>query len=124
MSETAKILGQVGEDFAAKYLEKNNYKILDRNYKIRAAEIDIIAEKDNAIIFVEVKTRSNIRHGFPVEAVDLKKQKRIISAASVYLQDEKYFDFNCRFDVIEVYSVGDELKLRHIENAFEVTSEF
>jgi len=71
-----------------------------------------------------VKTRSNIRHGFPVEAVNLRKQKRIIEGASVFLQDEKYFDFNCRFDVIEVYSVGDELELRHIENAFEVTSDF
>lgn len=124
MSETANILGKVGEDFSAKYLEAQGYKIIDRNYKIRTAEIDIIAEKDNTIIFVEVKTRSNIRHGFPVEAVNLKKQKRIIQAASVFLQDEKYFDCACRFDVIEVYSVSDELKLRHIENAFEVTSEF
>ncbi len=124
MSETANVLGKAGEDFAAEYLEKNNYKIIDRNYKIRSAEIDIIAELDGEIIFVEVKTRSDIRHGFPVEAVNLQKQKRIIQAASVFLQDEKYFDFNCRFDVIEVYSVGRELKLRHIENAFEVTSEF
>ena len=124
MSDATKILGQAGEDFAAKFLESRGYKIIDRNFKIRSAEIDIIAEKNNSIIFVEVKTRSNVRHGFPVEAVNLKKQKRIISAASVFLQDEKYFDFNCRFDVIEVYSVDDELKLRHIENAFEVTSEF
>jgi len=116
-SDTANILGKVGEDFSAKYLEKQGYKIIDRNYKIRTAEIDIIAEKDNTIIFVEVKTRSNIRHGFPVEAVNLRKQKRIIEGASVFL-------FNCRFDVIEVYSVGDELELRHIENAFEVTSDF
>ena len=124
MSDATKILGQAGEDFSAKFLESRGYKIIDRNFKIRSAEIDIIAEKDNTIIFVEVKTRSNIRHGLPVEAVNLKKQKRIITAASVFLQDEKYFDFNCRFDVIEVYSVDDELKLRHIENAFEVTSEF
>ena len=124
MSDATKILGKAGEDFAAKYLESRGYKIIDRNYKIRAAEIDIIAELDNTIIFVEVKTRSSIRHGFPVEAVDLRKQKRIIKAASVFLQDEKYFDFNCRFDVIEVYSIKNELKLRHIENAFEVTSDF
>ena len=123
-SDAANILGQVGEDFSAEYLEKQGYKIIDRNYKIRTAEIDIIAELDKTIIFVEVKTRSNIRHGFPIEAVNLRKQKRIIQAASVFLQDEKYFDFNCRFDVIEVYSVGGELKLRHIENAFEVTSDF
>ena len=67
-SDAANILGQVGEDFSAEYLEKQGYKIIDRNYKIRTAEIDIIAELDKTIIFVEVKTRSNIRHGFPVEA--------------------------------------------------------
>ena len=124
MSEAGKILGQRGEDCAANFLQNLGWKILERNFHIRGAEIDIIAENDGTIIFVEVKARSNIRHGFPVEAVDFRKQKRIIKAAEVFLQDEKYFDFACRFDVIEVYSVGKELKIRHIENAFEVASDF
>lgn len=124
MSEASKILGQVGEDLAAKFLEKHDYKIVARNYKIRSAEIDIIAEKNLTIIFVEVKTRSNIRHGLAVEAVNLRKQKRIIEAASVFLQDEKYFDYACRFDVIEIYSVGENFKVNHIENAFKIVSDF
>ena len=124
MSDKSKILGQIGEDLAAKFLEDHGYKIVSRNYKIRSAEIDIVVEKDMTIIFVEVKTRSNIRHGLPAEAVDIRKQKRIIEAASVFLQDEKYFDYACRFDVIEVYSTGENFKIRHIENAFEVISDF
>ena len=124
MAKKISTLGKVGEDLATKYLENHGYKIIDRNYHIRSAEIDIIAEKDNVIIFVEVKARSDIRHGLPVEAVDFRKQKRIIRAASVFLQDEKYFDFACRFDVIEVYAVGKNFKINHIENAFEVMEEF
>ena len=124
MSEFTKILGNAGENFAAKYLEERGYKIIAQNYRVRSAEIDIIAELGEEIIFVEVKTRSNTRRGLPAEAVNLRKQKKIIGAASVFLQDEIYFDRACRFDVIEVYSDGTEFKIRHIENAFEVTSEF
>ena len=124
MTDLNKILGDAGENFAAEYLEKNGYKILAKNFRVRTAEIDIIAELDEKIIFVEVKTRSNTRRGLPAEAVNLRKQKKIVEAASVFLQDEIYFDRACRFDVIEVYSGGTEFKIRHIENAFEVTSEF
>lgn len=124
MPKKSNMLGKAGEDFAAKYLEERGYKIVERNYRIATAEIDIIAEREGEIIFVEVKTRSNVRHGLPVEAVDIRKQKRIIQAAGVFLQDEKYSDCACRFDVIEVYSNGKNFAARQIENAFEVVSEF
>ncbi|MBQ9441449.1 MAG: YraN family protein [Selenomonadaceae bacterium] len=124
MSEFTKILGDAGENFAAEYLKKNGYKILAKNFRVQTAEIDIIAELDEKIIFVEVKTRSNTRRGLPAEAVNLRKQKKIIQAASVFLQDAIYSDRACRFDVIEVYSDGKEFKIRHIENAFEVITAF
>ena len=124
MSDATKKLGNTGENLAATFLENHGYKILEKNFRIRAAEIDIIAQKDNTIIFVEVKTRSNIRKGTPAEAVNLHKQKKIIEAASVFLQDEKYFDSACRFDVIEILKTGNAFKVNHIENAFEVISEF
>ena len=124
MSDATKALGRAGENFAAKYLEENGYKIISRNYKIRSAEIDIIAELRGEIIFVEVKTRANLKHGLPMEAVNLRKQKKIIEAAGVFLQDEKYFDCACRFDVIEVYVIGGVFSVHHVENAFEVTSDF
>ena len=124
MQDFNKNLGQAGEDFAAKFLESKGYKIIEKNFRIRFAEIDIIAELNDEIIFVEVKTRSNTRCGLPAEAVDLRKQKKIIQAASVFLQDDKFFDRPCRFDVIEIYSSGKNFEVRHIENAFEITSEF
>ena len=119
MSDTTKNLGNTGENIAAKFLENRGYKILDRNYRIRSAEIDIIAELDSTIIFVEVKTRKNLNHGNPAEAVNLRKQKKIIEAASVFLQDERFSDCACRFDIVEVYSEGKSFKVNHIENAFE-----
>ncbi|MBR3498131.1 MAG: YraN family protein [Selenomonadaceae bacterium] len=120
-----KTLGKLGEDCAAKFLEAEGYTIVDRNFRIRSAEIDIIARRDNLIIFVEVKARSNIRHGLPVEAVNLRKQKKIIEAAGVFLQDENFCDCACRFDVVEVYLRGECVEEIHqIENAFEVVGEF
>ena len=117
-------MGKLGEDCAAKFLEAEGYTIVERNFRIRSAEIDIIARRDNLIIFVEVKARSNIRHGLPVEAVNLRKQKKIIEAAGVFLQDENFCDCACRFDVVEVYLRGECVEEIHqIENAFEVAQE-
>ena len=122
MTARTKNLGDAGEIFAANYLEQRGYKILEKNFRVRSAEIDIIAQIGDVIVFVEVKTRSDTRHGLPAEAVNFRKQKKIIDAASVFLQDEKYFDSPCRFDVIEIYSDGIKFTARHIENAFEVES--
>lgn len=124
MTARTKNLGNAGENFAANYLENLGYKIIAKNFRVRSAEIDIVAETDDVIVFVEVKTRSNTNHGLPVEAVNFRKQQKIIEAASVFLQDEKYFDKACRFDVIEIYSDGVNFSARHIENAFEVSAEF
>ncbi|MBR4151383.1 MAG: YraN family protein [Selenomonadaceae bacterium] len=120
-----KTFGKFGEDCAAKFLEDKGYKIVTRNFRIRSAEIDIIAQIDNVIIFVEVKARSDIRHGLPVEAVNIRKQKKIIEAASVFLQDENFSECACRFDVVEVYLNGERVEeINHIENAFEVVQTF
>ena len=120
-----KILGNLGEDAAAKFLEAKGYEIVARNFRIRSAEIDIIAQIDNVIVFVEVKARSSIRYGLPSEAVNLRKQKKIIEAAAVFLQDENFCECACRFDVVEIFLRGQIVEeINHIENAFEVTQEF
>ena len=120
-----KSLGHIGEDCAAKFLEAHGYEIVARNFRIRSAEIDIIARSDDVIIFVEVKARSNARHGLPAEAVTVRKQRKIIEAAGVFLQDENFADCACRFDVMEVFMRGEHVEaINHIENAFEVTQEF
>ena len=123
MKNTAR--GKLGENYAAQFLEAQGYTIIARNFRIRSAEIDIIAQIDGVIVFVEVKARSDILHGLPVEAVDLRKQKKIIKAAGVFLQDEKFCDCACRFDVVEVYLNGERVEeINHIENAFEIRQEF
>ena len=119
-----KTLGQFGEDCAAQFLEAEGYTIVARNFRIRSAEIDIIAQRDNLIVFVEVKARSNIRHGLPSEAVNFRKQKKIIEAAGVFLQDENFCDCACRFDVVEIFLDDGRIEeINHIENAFEVVQE-
>lgn len=119
-----KNLGRLGEDCAAKFLEAHGYKIIAKNFRIRSAEIDIIAQIGNVLVFVEVKARSSVRHGLPVEAVNLHKQRKIIQAAGVFLQDENFCDCACRFDVVEVYLRGGLVEdINHIENAFEVMQE-
>ena len=119
-----KNLGNFGEDCAAKFLEEQGYTIVARNFRIRSAEIDIIAKIAGTIVFVEVKARSNTRHGLPSEAVTIRKQKKIIEAAGVFLQDENFCDCACRFDVIEIFLDGERVEeINHIENAFEVAQE-
>lgn len=104
-----------GEKTAAKYLKKNKYKILDCNYRSRFGEIDIIAKKDDFIVFVEVKARNNNSLGEPREAVTYSKQSKIIKTAEFYILDKK-IDLQPRFDVIEVFTDTDTVN--HIENAF------
>lgn len=116
-----KTFGKLGEDCAAKFLEAQGYTIVARNFRIRSAEIDIIARRDDVLVFVEVKARSDIRHGLPSEAVTFRKQKKIIEAASVFLQNENFSECACRFDIVEVYLRGDCVEeINQIENAFEV----
>jgi len=111
--------GKKAEDLAVEYLQKNGYKILMRNFRFQKAEIDIIAEKDNLIVVLEVKARSTDVFILPQEAVTKTKIKLIVSAANHYLEE---FNKNqeVRFDIISI--LPDEkgnLNIEHIENAFE-----
>lgn len=117
-----KLLGRFGEEQAANYLKKKKYKILGLNFNCRFGEIDIIAENREYLAFVEVKLRKNSAFAQAKEFVSYQKQQRIISAAQLWLASN-YTDKQPRFDVIEIYApLGDrgEIKLNHIENAFEV----
>lgn len=115
--------GAVGEQTAAKYLRHKGWRILERNYRSRFGEIDIIAANKQYILFVEVKTRSGKMMDRPAAWVTTAKQHKIIKTAALYLQYCE-LDLQPRFDVIEVYmrSTTDcaVLRLEHLENAFEV----
>ncbi|SMO55627.1 putative endonuclease [Chryseobacterium rhizoplanae] len=111
--------GKIAEDTAVDYLQKNGYKILVRNFRFQKAEIDIIAEKDNLVIIVEVKARSTDAFMLPQEAVTKTKIKSIVSAANHYLEEFNK-DSEARFDIISV--LPDEnrnLKIDHIADAFQ-----
>ena len=110
-----KLLGSVGEKKAKKYLVKNGYKILDVNYKTKIGEIDIVFKDKDAIVFAEVKCRSNENYGYPSDAVNFYKQRKYKKVAEEYLLYKfQTVEVSCRFDVIEV--IGD--KINHIINAF------
>lgn len=108
------IEGKKGEAKAVLFLKKHGYKILETNFKNKIGEIDIIAEKDGVIVFVEVKNRSTYGFGRPIEAVDFHKQSKIKKVAEIYLMIKNKYYNDVRFDVIEV---SDD-NLEHIENAF------
>ena len=117
-----KITGQCGEDVAALLLKKKGYKILERNYKNKIGEIDIIARQKDTLVFVEVKTRRSEKFGIPSEAVTYYKKQKIVNTAKMYLLDNPA-DLAIRFDIIEVYGGFDGEgfdceKTNHIEEAF------
>lgn len=118
--KTTKEIGTKGEDYAAKFLKKNKYKIIERNYSEKFGEIDIIADNEQYLVFVEVKTRHTDSLTKPYEAVDFRKQQKIIKTAKMYVAKNN-IDRYCRFDVCEVFVDKNTLNLdriNYIENAF------
>lgn len=121
MPSKAQIKGSLGEDAAVKYLEDNGFSILVRNYRITNAEIDIIAKDKDTIAFIEVKTRTTLRKGYPSESVNYKKQKKIILASQYYIRENNLNNIRLRFDVIEILINNGYFELKLIKNAFQVT---
>ena len=112
------IYGTLGENAAVKLLKQKGYEILERNFRQKYGELDIIAKKDDVIAFVEVKLRSTKDYGTAAEAVTFKKQQRIIRTAKAYIT-QKGLDCTFRFDVIEVYHKGLSItEMNHIKSAF------
>ena len=100
-------IGNKYEDKSVKILVKEAYKILERNYQNRFGEIDIIAEKNKEIVFIEVKYRKTNKFGYGYEAVDRRKIIKILKLANYYIQSKKYQDYKIRFDCMSY--LGDEL---------------
>lgn len=114
---STKRIGDMGEDMAVQFLKKKGYKILDRNYRCRFGEIDIIAKYKNYYIFVEVKTRHDTSYGRPIESINSLKINRILKTLNFYLCQNKIHDSNIRIDAIEVFlNNSNDAKINHIEN--------
>ncbi len=109
-------MGRNGEDIACQYLKRANYTILERNFRCRSGEIDIVALDGEYIVFIEVKYRKDNSFGYPRESVNYYKQRNISRVASYYLLIKNAYDQNCRFDVVEI--IGESVEL--IQNAFSL----
>lgn len=110
-------LGKLGEELAVAFLTKEGYQILETNWRFDKAEIDIIAQKDNILAVVEVKTRSSLDFGLPQEFVKPKKIKLLVKAINEFV--EKYdLDANVRFDIIAISKINGNFNIEHIEEAF------
>lgn len=110
-------LGKKGEKIAIDFLLKNDYKILEKNYRYLKAEVDIIALKGKTLAAIEVKTRSSAYFGNPEEFVNPKKIKLLISAIDNYVV-EKDLDVDVRFDIIAIIDNKKETKIEHLKDAF------
>lgn len=114
-----KEIGKIGEEIACKYLNRNDYNILERNFTCKQGEIDIISQdlKKKELVFIEVKTRSNLKYGMPSEAVNKSKKKHILEASNYYTYLNKIKNIPMRIDVIEIYITNSKRKINHIKNA-------
>jgi putative endonuclease len=115
-----KSLGQLGEDAAARYLERHGYRILARGLDSRLGELDIIAADGRTIVFVEVKTRRSTAAGHPADAIDSRKERRMTQAALAYLKAQRLLDYAARFDVVAITWPENARTpaIEHFKNAF------
>ena len=117
--------GKNGEDLAVSCLLKQGYKIIERNYRTKLGEIDIIADCKGCVCFVEVRAKNSLSFGAPEETIIKRKQLQISKAALLYIKKYKLQDKSCRFDVVSIEGVDRPMpEVRLIENAFELDSKY
>ena len=117
MMDKRKDTGNIGEDIVAKYLEEKGYEIIERNFRCKLGEIDIIAKDKEEIVFIEVKKKKILSYGNPADSVNEPKQKHIYKAAEYYLLINNKLDNFTRIDVIEVYLNNSGYKINHMKKA-------
>ena len=110
-------LGKLGEELAVDFLQQNGYDILETNWTFQKAEIDIIAQKENTLAIVEVKTRSSLEFGLPQDFVNPKKIRLLVKAINEYVISND-LDVEVRFDIIALHKDGKAFKMEHLEDAF------
>lgn len=109
--------GKEGEDLAANFLTDKGFEIVERNYRHKRLEIDLIIKKNGWLVFVEVKLRTSDAYGYPEDFVDYKKAKNIIDGAEQYTYD-KNWQGNVRYDIISIRQLNGKQEILHIEDAF------
>jgi putative endonuclease len=112
--------GKKGESIAVKQLRKNGYKILERNFRTKLGEIDIIAKDGDVIVFIEVKARQTTCYGSPKHAITWTKQNKISKTALLYLKSTNQLNKRARFDVVTIHPQEDKQHIDIIKNAFDL----
>jgi putative endonuclease len=120
MQTQKQVLGKEGEEIAEGYLKKKGFRMVERNYRCRGGEVDLIALDRRVIVFVEVKARNDASFGSPLESVHPRKQQRMTRAALIFLSEHKLHHREARFDVVGISFAGGAPVVEHIQNAFEV----
>ena len=118
MSAARQAFGELGERIAERWLRRQGWRIVQRRFRSGHRDIDLVAERDGLVAFVEVKARRGQRFGDPVEAVNWKKQRDLGRSARVWIARHGRAPEAYRFDVIGVLVAGPRVRVRHIENAF------
>jgi putative endonuclease len=126
MLNSRKELGAKGENLAVKFLKRRGYKIVQRNYRCKLGEIDIIAERSKTLVFVEVRTKQTEEFGPPQYSITAAKRGQISRVALCYIREKKLVEQSCRFDVIAITfsSESRRPRIEHIENAFELSRRY
>ena len=119
-------MGAKGEEIAVRYLKSRGYRILERNYRVRLGEIDIIAEHGDDLVFIEVKTRSNILFGSPFESVTKQKKQQLSKVALEYISKKNCHNRSARFDVVGIRFQGprrnfQDAAIELLQNAFDLS---
>ncbi len=109
-------IGKRGEDIAADFITKKGLLIIDRNFRTKIGEIDIVAVDGDVVAFIEVKSRKTDTFGNPSDFVNRYQRKRIINTAQIFMKQKNLIDMQPRFDVCEIYSTTNTIN--YIENAF------
>lgn len=124
MTEKRLKFGREGEEAAVAFLKKKGYRILEKNFRAKVGEIDVIAEQDATVVFVEVKARANHQYGHPFNAVTPVKQRKIIQVAQSYLAKHRLMENSARFDVVGLTVDADNansFQIELLENAFQIS---
>jgi len=120
MSAARQAFGEVGEKVAERWLRRSGWRIMQRRFRNGHRDIDLIAEREGTVAFVEVKARKGTEFGDPVEAVNWRKQRELTRSALVWIDRHGRPHENYRFDVIGVLVEGSRVRVRHVENAFAI----
>lgn len=122
MSTATQAFGEIGERIAERWLRREGWRILNRRFRNGHRDIDLVAERNGTVAFVEVKARRDARFGGPIEAVHWRKRIELTRSARVWIARHGQAGEAYRFDVVGVIVDGDRVRVRHVQDAFALSS--